>query len=234
MRLILNRHKLRCIYTMFSFTIIGAITMKTKSILQGMILIMVLANSSLAQINFNSVSVNVGQINTLFPDVELYSNHQHAFYSELEVDAEIAVTYIRGGVYWGYWNDGLDHLSVRDAVYYSFKSHIVGTRFTFLPNKLFNNWLLPFGIFAGAAHHFVSASCVGGFDFIGNTCSSDLYEDYTRNINTLEVGLSSEIHILGPLKIQGKVNQFFPLGDNEFDRRQKNRRAYKVGLVLSL
>jgi hypothetical protein len=207
--------------------------MKAKSILQGIILTMIFANSSLAQISFNSVSANVGQIRTLFPDIELYSDHQHAFYSELEVDAEIVVTYIRGGVYWGYWNDGVNNLSIIDAVYYSFNSHIVGTRFTFLPEKLFDNWLLPFGIFGGAAHHFISARCVGGVDFVGNTCNSDLYEDFTGNINTLEVGLSTEVRIIGPLKIHGKVNQFIPLGDKEFDRRQKKRRIYKVGLVFS-
>src|SRR5690625_5752585 len=62
-----------------------------------------------------SISANIGFIRTLFPDYEFYSNYKHTLYPELEVDTEMMVPYIRGGLYWGYWNDGVNRpLPVKD------------------------------------------------------------------------------------------------------------------------
>lgn len=177
------------------------------------------------------ISANIGFIRTVFPDYVHYSDYQYAFYPELEVDAEILAPYTRGGVYWGYWNDGVNSpLPVKDAVTFSYRSHILGARITFLPKKLLDNWLLPFGVFVGAARHFISEQCVGGFDIGGSTCNEAHYRDSRYNIHTLEAGLSSEFRIGGAFKIRGKVYQFIPLGNSEMDRYQEKRRGYSVGL----
>ncbi len=178
-----------------------------------------------------SISANIGFIRTLFPDYEFYSNYKHTLYPELEVDTEMMVPYIRGGLYWGYWNDGVNRpLPVKDAVTFSYRSHILGARVTFLPTKLLDDWLLPFGVFVGTARHFITEQCVGGYDFAGNTCNKAQYQDSRHNIHTLETGLSSEFGIWGPLKIRGKIYQFIPLGNSEMDRSHKKQRGYSVGV----
>ena len=188
-------------------------------------------SESLAQMRFNSISTNIGSIRTLHPSHSPYSDYQYALYYGLEVDAEIIANYIRGGLYWGHWNDRVvDPLSVRDMVTFSDRSHIIGIRFSFLPVKLWENWTLPLGIFIGTSHHFISSKCVGGFDFASNTCSSG-YDDITGNSTTLEFGLmSSDLNLFGPLVLRGEIKQFIPLGDSQFDQFQKNRRAFNVSI----
>jgi len=49
-------------------------------------------------------------------------------------------------------------------------------------------------------------------------------------LNTLEIGINTEVNVLAPIAVRGEVQQFIRVGSKEFDRLQKNRRAHKVGL----
>lgn len=114
-------------------------------------------------------------------------------------------------------------------VTYSGQTHIVGARFAFLPAKVAPHWPLPIGVFLGIARHYTSVRYIGGFGIDGNPG-----HDFTRSLNTFELGLNADFTIIGPIDIRGEIHQFFPLGERSIDRAQKGRRAYKVGLALQL
>jgi hypothetical protein len=201
---------------------------------QGLIVIAVLGNlvsvsTTLAQLSLNSASVNVGTIRTLFPNDSRYTDFQYAFYPEVQVDGDFLASFVGWTVYWGYWSDGLENaLPVADMVSYSYSSHIVGARFSFLPAKLLDHWPLPIGIFAGTAHHFIAARYIGGFGLDGNPG-----HEFTADATTVELGLNAEVQVLGPIGIRGEIQQFIPLRSDYFDRLQKNRRVYKLGLAFT-
>ncbi len=185
--------------------------------------------TTLAQLSLNTVSANIGTIRTLSPDASFSQNHQYALYTELQIGGNFLIPSVRWSVYWGYWTDGVEEtLPVMDFVTYSYSSHIVGGRFNFLPAKLLPHWPLPVGIFAGVGHHFISGKYVGGFGLDGAPG-----QDFTVGATTLEIGLNAEADLLGPIAVRGEVQQFISFGDGEFDRLQKNRRAYKVGLAFT-
>lgn len=184
-------------------------------------------NTTLAQLSLNTVSANFGTIRTLFPDY--YQNYQYAVYPEVQIGGDFFIPSIRWITYLGYWTDGVDKpLPIADHVTYSYSSHIVGTRFNFLPAQLLHHGPLAIGVFTGLAHHFISRKYVGGSGLDGRPG-----QDFAGNANTLEIGFNAEVEVLGPIAVRGEVQQFVPLGSEEFDRLQKNRRAYKVGLAFT-
>ena len=204
--------------------------MKTRRVYFTTLLSVFLANASLAQLSFNTFSANIGAIRTTFPDDSRYSKYQYAIYPEFQVGGDFVVSYFRWTIYWGFWNDGITQaLPVADMVTYSNQSHITGFRFTFLPSQIAPEWPLPVGVFGGIAHHFMSATYVGGLGLDGKPG-----QDFTQGSSTFELGLNAHLSILGPIKIGGEVHQYFPLSDEYLDRTQKNRRAYKVGLTIEL
>ncbi|MDP2885349.1 MAG: hypothetical protein Q8P51_10055, partial [Ignavibacteria bacterium] len=106
--------------------------------------------TTLAQLSMNTVSVNVGTIRTLFPDYSYYQDYQYSLYPEVQIGGDFLIPSLQWTVYWGYWTDGLEKaLPVADFVTYSYRSHIVGARFNFLPAKLLPHWPIPIGFFTG-------------------------------------------------------------------------------------
>ncbi len=183
-----------------------------------------------AQIHLNMVSANVGSIRTLFPDHSFYHDFQYSFYPEFQIGGDFLTPSIQWVTYWGFWKDGVEKaLPVADFVTYSFSSHIIGARFNLLLAHVLPHWPLPLGVFAGVAHHFISGTYIGGFGLDGMPG-----RDYSDGVTTLELGLNAKADLFEPIAIRAEVQQFVPLGTKEFDRAQKNRRAYKIGLSLTL
>src|SRR5690625_7701040 len=53
-----------------------------------------------------SISASIGFIRSLFSDYEFYSNYKHTLYQVMEVDSEMTVPYIWGGLFWEDWKGG--------------------------------------------------------------------------------------------------------------------------------
>jgi|GEM_PF-1912044 len=204
-------------------------TMKKELFIAVLILNIICVNTTLAQLSLNTVSASIGTIRTLFPDYSFYQNYQYSVYPEVQIGGNFLIPSLRWIACWGYWMDGVEKaLPVADHVTYSYSSHIVGARFNFLPAKLLPHWPLLIGVFTGVAHHFISGKYVGGFGYDGK-----LGQNITDDATTIEIGLNANVQVLGPVAVRGEVQQFFPLGNEEFDQLQKNRRAYKVGLAFT-
>lgn len=121
-------------------------------------------------------------------------------------------------------------MPIADAnwVTYSYASHIVGSRLGFRPEEAAPHWLIPLDIFVGLSRHFVSATYIGGFSLDGREG-----KDFKQTFTTAEVGVNVHITIIGPLSVAAEVHQLIPFGNELFDRRKKDRRAYKGGLAIS-
>jgi hypothetical protein len=181
--------------------------------------------SAIAQVDLSSITLKVGSIRTLLSD----EGYQYALCPELQIGGSFLTKYFNWGIYWSYWDDGLDKVLWKDAVIYSYSSHIVGLRMSFSPIKCIDNWYIPIDIFGGIAHHFIKRKYVGGIDWNGIVGT-----DYASGTTTGEVGLMAHVNITGLLSIVAEVQQYFPFGNNDFDRLQKDRRAYKIGLSYSI
>lgn len=203
--------------------------MKTLRTLLTIVLIMS-ASKSVAQLKLNTLSVNVGTIRTFFPDGFIYSKYQYAFYPEFQAGGDFFTSYFQWTAYLGFWDDGIDQvLPVADMVTYSYKTRVVGIRINFLPDNIARNSLLPTGVFAGIAHHFISVDYVDGYGYDGKPGQS-----HNLNSNTFEFGINADYHLVGFMYIRGEVHQYFPLGNEYIDTMQKNRRSYKVGIAFKL
>jgi hypothetical protein len=196
--------------------------MRTRITLSTIVLSLLCSAITLGQLSVNNVSANLGTIRTLVGDDDSYSEYRSAFYPELQIGGSFFTRAAGWTIYWCYWTDGIERaLPVADMITYSFTSHIVGTRLTFFPAQTSEHWALPVGIFAGVSHHFIAGRNVGGSGIIGKPG-----EDFTRTSNTVEIGLNIRFPIVSPLSIRGEVQQFVRIDNDDFDRRQKNRRAY--------
>jgi hypothetical protein len=196
--------------------------MKRWFIIVGVIINLVGVSTLTAQLNLNNISANIGVINTLYSDLVIYP--------EVQIGGNVIIPSIRWTIYWGYWIEGINKPIIgSDYVTYSYNSHILGTRFTLMLSKLSDNLDLPFGIFIGASHHFISVKYIGGAGIDGKPG-----HDATIGTTTLEVGLNAEVQAFGPVYFRGEIQQFIPIGNDYYDRLQKNRRTYKIGLAYIL
>ncbi|HET6568110.1 MAG TPA: hypothetical protein VFG50_09100 [Rhodothermales bacterium] len=134
---------------------------------------------------------------------------RHVFYPELQVDARlVAIPHssaaLRGGVFWGYYDDGVNEPSHScvDCATYSMSSHTVGAR---LILSLFDSKTLPIGLSAGIARQFITARHVGGRDWVVPP------ERMTLNSNVAVFGLQVRVPVYRALKIHLAARRFIAL-----------------------
>jgi hypothetical protein len=185
--------------------------------------------SANAQTNISSISVRIGSIETFSE----FNNYQSVLNPELQIGGLFLTNYFNWGVYWSYWNDGIDNnifktLTPENAIY-SYSSHIVGLRLSFSLTHIDDKWIIPIEIFAGVAEHFIKAK-----EIVPPWYSVGIGSDYSKAVTTFELGLSLPIHIVGQWSILAEAQQYFPLGSSANDQLQRDRIAYKVGLSYSL
>jgi hypothetical protein len=189
---------------------------------------MAVIGSTLGQVSLNTVSANIGAIRTFLPAHSPFQAYQYSVYPEIQAGGEFFTPSVVWSTYWGYWTDGVARaFPIADYVTYSHASHIVGARFQFSPARILPHWPIPIGIFTGVAHHFITATYIGGFAYDGRPG-----HDFTADATTLEFGLNIEVEVFGPIIIRGEAQQYVGLGSKDFDRLQKDRRSYKVGFAL--
>jgi hypothetical protein len=193
-------------------------------------LVLISVKATFAQLDLSTVAVKLGAIRTLFDKALPYRDYQYALFPELQVGGPFFTRSLDWSFYWGYWSDGVDRpLPIKDAPTYSYSSHILGVRITFLPAMAGKEMPVPVGIFAGIASHFIRARYVGGSDLMGNPG-----RDYSKTSTTAEIGVNAFVQLRRRLSVTAELQQYFRLESDSFGRRQTNRRAYKIGLVASL
>jgi hypothetical protein len=192
------------------------------------VMIAIAVNMTLAQLHMNTGSAPVGTDRTLFPGGSFYQEFQHPLYPEVQIGGDVVVPSLRWIASWGYWSDGVERaLPVADLVTYSSHRHIIGFHVNFLPAMLLPHLPFSIGVFTGVSYHFIAGRYESSFD--GRTG-----QDFTENVTTLEIGLNVNVQLVGPMAFHGEVLQFIPLGSEVFDRLQKNRRAFAVGVAFRL
>jgi hypothetical protein len=179
-----------------------------------------------AQINISSISLRIGGIETETG----HGQDEIVLNPELQIGGKLFTDYFNWGVNWSYWNDGINkEIPSSDFVTYNFSSHIVGCRLICSPMKIIEKLDVPIDIFAGVAEHFIKARYIGGAGLTGIGGST-----YTKEMTTIELGLSLQIFIIERISALVEAQQYFPLGSDASEQIQQDRRAFKVGLSLSL
>ena len=199
--------------------------MKKWFIIIGVVVNLFSASATLAQINLNNVSVNIGKVRELMYS---YQDRLYLVYPELQLSGDFLIPSIRWTVSWGYWTDGEIK---KNQVEYSDYIHIVGARFTFLPKKLWNNWDLPMGIFIGVSQHFFASKNTGWMtaSYIGSPEQYDLKKYAT----TFDIGLIAEVQVLGPFGIRGEIQTYGQPRDGVIDYLSNFASAIKVGIFYT-
>ena len=198
--------------------------MKKWFIIIGVVVSLFSASTTLAQINLNNISVNIGRVRN---DLSSSQDILYSVYPEIQLSGDFFIPSIRWTVYWGYWTDGKDK---EDQVEYWRNIHIVGTRFTLLPKKLWDTWDLPIGIFIGFRHHFLSAK---GFAFMTESFNGSLELPHDLYATTFDVGLIAEVQVLGPFGIKGELQKDFLFGENEYGYMDNYHLTYKAGIFYT-
>jgi hypothetical protein len=177
-----------------------------------------------AQINISSISLRIGGIET-----ETGRGPEIVLDPELQFGGEFFANYFNWGIYWSYWNDGInEEIPWSDFVTYNYSGHVLGCRLSFSPVKVVEEWNIPIDAFVGVAEHFIKARYIGGESLTGRGST------FSKTITTVELGLSLQIKIIEHLNALAEAQQYFPLGSSSSDQMQLDHRAYKVGLSYSL
>jgi len=185
-----------------------------------------------AQPGFPSVSIKVGFIRNLqdpfYRDLPKYS-----FYPEVQITGQIVRSSVlavsaHSGLYWGYWNDGVDETSSAcvDCHTYSFSSHVIGARMGLLLEKF---PLVPTGFAIGLSRHFIRAVYVGGYGEAGNPG-----QDFERRATTFEAIAYTHLALGKKAGVIVEVQKSWPVGNNYLKEVQFNRSAIKLGFAYSL
>jgi hypothetical protein len=179
--------------------------------------------SANAQLNISSVSLKIGSINTFQTDAPYAS----ALNPEIQVGGKFLSKYFNWGIYWSYWNDGVNEMLWFDSPVYNYSSHILGCRMSLPLNNVDDNWIIRIEIFAGVAEHFINARCISqGW---GATEG-----DYSKAITTGDLGLSLPINIIGPWNILAEAQVFLPFDRNKDDLMIQDRLSFKIGVKYML
>lgn len=192
--------------------------------------LVLLPASAAAQVNVSSVTARLGVIRTLQDEIG-GGGHQWSLYPELQLGGQFLTPSLSWGVSWGYWADGVDQTvdNVVDMATYSQRGHIFILRAAFEPQKAAPHWPIPLEIFAGVAKHIIFSRHIGGSDYTGGHI-----EDATYHSTTPYGGLSLAFPLSAKLQIEAEAAQFFPFKGDAFYDLQKNRRDFKLGIVVNI
>jgi len=167
-------------------------------------LIVITANS-LAQFSINSFAIGVGSMRGV-------ENYKQVFHPEIAIGGQAVSTYLQWAIFWGYWDDDINEVNVRDKAVYSTYGHIIGGRIEFEPAKVLRDWIIPIVVTTGFSHHFILKKYIGGGDYDGDT----KYRGPDA-LNSVELGLRIYSNIFHFLQIRAEARHLFLFG-KELDR----------------
>ena len=188
--------------------------------------VIILANSpATSQFSLSTLTVRGGILRTIQTE-----GHRWTFYPEIQVGGRLITPWLDWGLSWGYWNDGVESVfPVADYVTYHQAGHIIIFRAGFLPQQALAHWPLPIKLFGGVAEHLQTSTYVGGSDMNGNGGVNS-----STRATTLYAGVSFALPLWTALSLEAEAAQFIPVGWGESNTGQKERRDFKIGMMLTL
>ena len=186
-----------------------------------------------AQTNVNHVSVNAGIIRALDPHLAGALGGEYVFYPEVQVGGDLFTPGLRWVVFWGYADDGAR------APYWGlfgvYSSHAVGVRVQIRPEDLLPHWVIPVGIFAGAAYHAATYRIVSRREVVETAGQGQISRrDLAEEILAFEAGVNLEVRIIGAFGIRIEGRQSIPLSKQFPDRMMEERRSITGGVSYAL
>jgi hypothetical protein len=82
-------------------------------------------------------------------------NYKQIFHPEIAIGGQVVSTYLQWEIFWGYWDDNINEVNVRDMAVYSTYGHIIGGRIEFKPSQVLKGWIMPIVVTSGFSHHFI-------------------------------------------------------------------------------
>ncbi len=204
----------------------------TRSRLVAILLLalILLPTQSQSQIDLSFVTAPAGAIRTESFDNGMSGGYLWSFYPEIEVGGHFLARYLLWSASWGYWSDGIDKpYPYMDYVTYSRQGHILALRIGLQLQTLAPHFPLPLTVSLGSAYHVSKQTYIGGSDFNGKTGTNS-----TEQTTTGLVGLGFSFPLFSRIDLSAQAFQFIPFGNDPIDHAQTNRRAFTLGLALSL
>jgi hypothetical protein len=202
--------------------------MKKNFIIIAFAIIIISANLVLAQPSVTGLSLNIGIIQN-FNTPQFYGSDYIPYY-EIQLNGSLVKPFLRWGVYFSYWDDGVDRaFPVTDYQTYSFNGKNAGVRmYLDAPQINFIGLPLRFSFFGGVSHSFISSKYIGGTNFVGQTGN-----DYSADLNNAEFGIGLDTRLFKAISLFGEAERFIVLNPvNTTYARDKN--AFTFGFVYSM
>lgn len=186
-----------------------------------------------AQTNLNHVSVNAGIIRALDPHGAGPVGGEYVFYPEIQVGGDLFTPGLRWIAFWGYADEGAR--APYGGLFGVYSSHAVGGRVQVRPEELLPHWVIPAGIFVGAAYHAATYRIVSRHVFVETASHGQiLRRDFAEHILALEAGVNLEIRIIGSFGIRIEGRQSIPLSGQFPDSMMEERRSITGGIYYAL
>jgi hypothetical protein len=202
--------------------------MKRNYIIIAFVVIIISANLTIAQPSISGVSMKFGIIQNY--NTPQFNNSNYIPYYEIQLNGNLVKPLLRWGVYFSYWDDGIDKaFPVMGNQTYSFSGKNVGLRmYLDAPQINFVGLPLRFSLFGGVSHSFINSKYVGGIDYAGQRGS-----DYSADLNNAEIGIGLNTRLFKSIMLFGEAERFIVLNPvNTTYARDKN--AFTFGFVYSM
>lgn len=173
-----------------------------------LVAVLVFVFSINAQTNISKLSIDLGIIKNYQND---FGNEKlYAFYPELKVGGQFLHRSLEWELYTSYWTDGItEAFQIRDAATYSFSSQIIGSKLSFYPSEIVDDFFWPIFLTSGISYRKINEKYVGGSDFVGNHI-----ENNSSHLITIDVGGGVYIQMLEKLRLRIETNIFIPLKED--------------------
>ena len=181
---------------------------------------------SAGELTLNRIAATFGSIQSLgWNDTEA----PNVFYPELQVQGVLLTRGIGWESFWGYWDDGITQVQIRDAIVYSSSGHMVGVRVSVDPRQLLAQWPLPIVLWGGVAHQFISLNDLGYEDFTGSRGY-----DHAIGTNSWEFGGRAMIGLTKKVGLQLEARQLYYLGDELSGLSRDERWNVNLGVGFTI
>ncbi len=153
------------------------------------------------------------------------SEPNHVLQPTLHIDKKLGVidtaqVVVRGGLYWGYWQDGINEVIDCPHCYtYSHRGHVLGSRLIVHGVKQ----TIPIQLIAGLSREFINNIYIGGSSYSGDV-GADLRDGFWQ----LDTGAMIQVKLTPLMRIKGGIEVQIPLWEGQDSIHQTNT-VYSVG-----
>jgi len=185
-------------------------------------------NETNAQVNVNSVGVDLGIIHSVEYNSRFIGNNPSLF-PEFYLGGDFIEPYLNWKLNLGYWNDGKSE-SKSNSQYpnvpdYSYSGFVISTEMIYLLPDSNPNHPSPFRVLAGLSYHHISAKDIDRYE------SGSIYKkDYSDNLFYFNTGLELHLFIKNYLSVFTKGIMYLKLNKNEEHSYNATRFQLSLGL----